>query len=57
MFYLNKVEVIDVLLFLLKVKVYLSMFMVMVVNLVGNNGWVYVVGENKGGIKSVGKIM
>lgn len=55
--YLNNAEATDVLLFLPKAKAHLSMLMAMAANLVGNNGRVHVVGENKGGIKSAGKTM
>lgn len=55
--YLTQADATDVLLFMPKAKAHLSMLMAMAATLVGNNGRVHVVGENKGGIKSAGKAM
>ncbi|NVK54248.1 MAG: methyltransferase [Alteromonadaceae bacterium] len=55
--YLSAVQTSDVLIFMPKSKAHLSMLIHMAAALCGNGCRVHVVGENKGGIKSAGKVL
>lgn len=50
-------DITDVLIFMPKAKAHLSMLMAMAVAIAGNGNRIHVIGENKGGIKSAGKVM
>ncbi|MDC8829754.1 methyltransferase [Alteromonas gilva] len=55
--FISAVDASDVLIFMPKAKAHLTMLLNMAAALCGNGGRVHVVGENKGGIKSAGKIL
>lgn len=54
---LDSGEFTDVLIFMPKAKAQLSMLMAMASTLCGNGGRVHLIGENRGGIKSAGKLL